>query len=49
MQCSGQDTLSSMGQWMIYGLGLPDQVLEKVYHRNAERILSQFQGAGVSR
>lgn len=28
------------GRWKIYGLGLPDAVLEKVYHRNAERILA---------
>ncbi|HUU14604.1 MAG TPA: amidohydrolase family protein [Terriglobia bacterium] len=32
------------GRWKIYGLELPDEVLEKVYHRNAERILSQFKG-----
>jgi predicted TIM-barrel fold metal-dependent hydrolase len=34
----------SQGRWMIYGLGLPDKVLEKVYLRNAERILGQFRG-----
>ncbi len=28
-----------LGQWRIYGLGLPDDVLEKVYWKNAERIL----------
>lgn len=27
------------GRWRIYGLGLPDEVLEKVYYRNAQRIL----------
>jgi hypothetical protein len=27
------------GFWMIYGIYLPDEVLEKVYHRNAEKIL----------
>ncbi len=27
------------GRWQIYGLSLPDDVLEKVYYRNAERIL----------
>jgi uncharacterized protein len=32
------------GRWEIYGLGLPDQVLEKVYHENAEKIFSQFGG-----
>jgi predicted TIM-barrel fold metal-dependent hydrolase len=34
------------GRWMIYGLGLPDDVLEKVYRRNAERLFAQFDGAG---
>ena len=28
------------GFWMIYGLYLPDQVLEKIYHQNAERLLA---------
>lgn len=32
------------GRWKIYGLELPDEVLEKVYHLNAERIFSQFKG-----
>jgi predicted TIM-barrel fold metal-dependent hydrolase len=32
------------GRWKIYGIDLPDEVLEKVYHRNAEKILSQFKG-----
>jgi len=32
------------GRWEIYGLGLPDQVLEKVYHENAEKIFAQFGG-----
>jgi predicted TIM-barrel fold metal-dependent hydrolase len=27
------------GFWMIYGIDLPDGVLEKIYHKNAERIL----------
>ena len=27
------------GRWYVYGLHLPDDVLEKVYFRNAERIL----------
>ena len=31
------------GRWMIYGVFLPDEVLEKVYHKNAEKILSLFQ------
>ena len=32
------------GRWMIYGLGLPNDVLEKVYHSNAERVFGQFKG-----
>jgi predicted TIM-barrel fold metal-dependent hydrolase len=32
------------GRWEIYGLGLPDQVLEKVYHGNAEKIFARFGG-----
>ena len=30
------------GRWKIYGMDLPDKVLEKVYHLNAERIFRQF-------
>jgi uncharacterized protein len=32
------------GRWMIYGMELPDVVLEKVYHKNAENIFAQFKG-----
>jgi predicted TIM-barrel fold metal-dependent hydrolase len=32
------------GRWEIYGMGLPDAVLEKVYHANAERIFAEFKG-----
>ena len=32
------------GRWKIYGIDLPDDVLQKVYHHNAERILGQFKG-----
>ncbi len=32
------------GRWMIYGLGLPDDVLERVYHRNAEALFARFEG-----
>ena len=28
------------GRWKIYGLGLPESVLRKVYHGNAERLLA---------
>jgi len=29
-------------------IGLPDSVLEKVYHKNAERIFKQFRGFGLA-
>jgi len=32
------------GRWKIYGMELPDAVLEKVYHVNAERIFAEFKG-----
>lgn len=32
------------GRWKIYGLALPDSILEKVYHINAERVFGQFKG-----
>ena len=35
----GLDEVPSQGRWQIYGLQLPDDVLEKVYHRNARRVL----------
>lgn len=31
--------LPPQGRWRIYGLGLPDQILKKVYYQNAERLL----------
>lgn len=27
------------GRWRISGLGLPEQILKKVYYENAERLL----------
>ncbi len=27
------------GRWNIYGLGLPDQILRKVYHENIDRVM----------
>lgn len=33
------------GRWKIYGMDLPDAVLEKIYHLNAERIFRQFKSA----
>ena len=32
------------GRWLIYGMNLPDGVLEQIYHKNAEKLLSQFKG-----
>ena len=32
--------IPSQGRWGIYGLGLSDQILKKVYSENAERLLS---------
>ena len=32
------------GRWMIYGLHLPDKVLEKIYNSNAKKILSRYKG-----
>ncbi len=31
------------GRWMIYGLYLPDEVLEKIYNKNALKILGMLQ------
>lgn len=38
----------AQGRWKIYGLALPDPVLEKVYHLNAEKLFSQFKGANIA-
>ena len=35
----GVSQIPRQGRWHIYGLYLPDDVLEKVYYRNATRIL----------
>lgn len=32
------------GRWMIYGLYLPDDVLEKIYNKNAQKILDLYKG-----
>jgi predicted TIM-barrel fold metal-dependent hydrolase len=32
----------AQGRWKIYGMELPDAVLEKIYHSNAERMFRQF-------
>ena len=37
----GLSDIPGQGRWSIYGLHLPDDILEKVYFRNAERVLFQ--------
>ena len=32
------------GRWMIYGVYLPDEVLEKIYNKNALKILGMYAG-----
>ena len=32
------------GRWKISGMYLQDSVLEKIYHKNAERLFEQFKG-----
>lgn len=32
------------GRWMVYGLSLPDEVLEKIYNKNALKIMGIFKG-----
>ena len=32
------------GRWMIYGVYLPDEVLEKIYNKNALKIFGMFKG-----
>jgi predicted TIM-barrel fold metal-dependent hydrolase len=36
----GPGRVPDQGRWRIYGIGLPDPVLKKVYSENAERLLS---------
>ncbi len=35
----GPEPTPRQGRWRVHGLYLPDEVLEKVYHRNAERLI----------
>ncbi len=37
------------GRWKIYGMELPEAVLEKIYHLNAERIFRQFKSGAEGR
>lgn len=32
----------NQGRWMIYGLHLPDEVLEKIYNKNAQKIFGRI-------
>ena len=34
-----ENTFPPQGFWRIYGVGLPDEVLKKIYYENAERIV----------
>ena len=36
----------TQGFWMIYGVFLPKDVLEKLYHKNAERLLFSLKPSG---
>jgi len=38
----GPEQPPRQGRWNIYGLGLPDEVLEKIYHKNAEKYYPRF-------
>jgi len=38
----------AQGRWKIYGLALPDPVLEKIYHLNADKLFSRFKGASMA-
>jgi uncharacterized protein len=33
------------GRWEIYGLALPDSILQKVYNKNATKLFAEFKGA----
>ena len=37
------------GRWKIYGMHLPETVLEKIYHKNAERLFHQFRGTAAAK
>jgi predicted TIM-barrel fold metal-dependent hydrolase len=39
------EEVPGQGRWRIYGLYLPDEVLERVYFRNAERVMGGKQAA----
>ena len=35
----GLQEIPRQGRWMIYGIDLPDEVLEKIYYKNAEEVI----------
>jgi predicted TIM-barrel fold metal-dependent hydrolase len=43
----GTDAAPSQGRWQIHGIGLPDEVLRKVYAENAARVLKIALQAGA--
>ena len=45
----GADPVPSQGRWQIHGIGLPSEVLRKVYAENAARILKLRLPAGMGR
>ena len=38
----------NQGNWRIYGIDLPNEVLEKIYRKNAEKLLFKSQGISSS-
>jgi predicted TIM-barrel fold metal-dependent hydrolase len=44
----GTDAVPSQGRWQIHGVGLPDDVLRKVYRDNAARVLKLADRASVA-
>lgn len=38
--------MHNQGRWKIYGLHLPDHVLEKIYNLNARKIFGMYKGPG---
>ena len=42
---SEEEEVGGAGRWWIYGVGLPDEVLKKVYYQNAVKIIPRFQQA----
>jgi predicted TIM-barrel fold metal-dependent hydrolase len=36
----GPGEIPSQGRWQIYGLNLPENILEKVYRLNAQKVLN---------